>query len=563
MKSCPICEKTYGDQVAVCPADGATLLAGGAPPDPFLGRTIKGRYAVLRKLGEGGMGAVYLAEQVSVSRKVALKVLRADFARDEDFVKRFRLEARLAASLNHRNIITVYEFDQAEDGSLFISMEYLEGRPLNEVVRQEGALPVGRAVRLGLQIAQGLEAAHQAGVIHRDIKPHNIMVVGQDDIKLMDFGIARLMDAGSPGLTRTGVVMGTPAYMPPEQIEGGTITEQTDIYAFGIVLYELLTGSVPFTAASPRAVLTKHLQEAPLPLRTVDPRIPASVEQVVMQALAKQPEARQRDMGEVIAGLRGGGGPATQDVGSAAAEVATEGGRTRPGSFPQTMAASSTAVSQPRPAGARWKLIGVGIGVAVLLLAAALFMAFGGLDYFRASRPAAKAAAPPPPSGVPSPAGEAEARKAEQERLRAEEEARWAEEERRREALRREEERRRAEDEAARRRAEALKKEDKGPAGPPPGQKAAQGGVVAVAGNVSQIRTQVEQALRRNGLLKEGDPKGKGVTVDVGPRGVVTLTGVLRKQEQRGEAIRLARAVPGVSEVQAKINVEESWTQSD
>jgi serine/threonine-protein kinase len=563
MKSCPICEKTYGDQVAVCPADGATLLAGGAPPDPFLGRTIKGRYAVLRKLGEGGMGAVYLAEQVSVSRKVALKVLRADFARDEDFVRRFRLEARLAASLNHRNIITVYEFDQAEDGSLFIAMEYLEGRPLNEVIRQEGALPAGRAVRLGLQIAQGLEAAHRAGVIHRDIKPHNIMVVGQDDIKLMDFGIARLMDAGSPGLTRTGVVMGTPAYMPPEQIEGGTITEQTDIYAFGIVLYELLTGSVPFTAASPRAVLTKHLQEAPLPLRTVDPRIPASVEQVVMQALAKQPEARQREMGEVIAGLRGGGGPATQDVGSVAAEVAAEGGRTRPGSFPQTMAASPTVASQPRPARARWKLIGAGLGVAVLAVAAALFVAFGGLDSFRASGAATKAAATPPPSGVPSPAGEAEARKAEQERLRAEEEARWAEEERRREALRREEERRRAEDEAARRRAEALKKQDKAPPGPPRDQKAAQGGVAVVAGNVIQIRTQVEEALRRNGLLKEGDPKGKGVTVDVGPRGVVTLTGVLRKQEQRGEAIRLARAVPGVNEVQAKINVEESWTQSD
>ncbi len=353
MYTCPICEKTYEDGVSVCPVDGATLLGSGPPPDHFLGRVIKGRYRVLRKLGQGGMGSVYLAEQLAIARKVALKVLHGDFARDQEFVKRFRLEARLAASLNHRNVITIYDFDQADDGSLFIAMEYLEGRTLAEVVRQDGALAVGRAVRLGLQVAQGLEAAHRAGVIHRDIKPHNIMVLGAgDEVKLMDFGIARLMDAGGAGLTRTGVVMGTPAYMAPEQIEGGEITEQTDIYAFGIVLYEMLTGSVPFAASTPRAVLAKHLREPARPVRAVNPRVPGAVERVVMQALEKDPQARPRGMGAVIAGLSATASygapsvfPETADVGGAVADFRSPGDRTGVGAYPQTVAAPSPTVA--------------------------------------------------------------------------------------------------------------------------------------------------------------------------------------------------------------------------
>src|ERR1051325_5243426 len=229
MKYCPICEQKYPDEVDVCEGDGAMLRTIRNRQDAFLGKRIRGRYEILKKIGEGGMGTVYLAEQVSVGRKVALKLLQGAYASDDEFIGRFRREARLAASLNHRNIVTIYDFDQSDDETLFIAMEYLQGARLSDVIRRDGPLDVGRAVRLGLQIANGLDAAHRLGVIHRDIKPDNIMVIGDrgsEEIKLMDFGIARIMDSGTiSNLTRTGVIMGTPAYMAPEQAEGTAVSE--------------------------------------------------------------------------------------------------------------------------------------------------------------------------------------------------------------------------------------------------------------------------------------------------------------------------------------------------
>ena len=308
MKYCPICERNYGDEVDVCQMDGAMLKLFGVRQDPFLGKVIKSRYKVLRKLGEGGMGTVYLAEQMSIGRKVALKLLQGNYALDDEFVGRFRREARLAASLNHRYIVTIYDFDQGEDGSLFIAMEYLDGCKLSDVIRRDGPLGIRRAAQLGLQIAEGLDAAHRAGVIHRDIKPDNIMVAGEESaetIKLMDFGIARLRDVGATSrLTRADVIMGTPAYMAPEQAEGAEVSEQTDIYGLGIVLYEMLSGTVPFKASTPSTVLLKQIREAPLPLRKLRREIPASFERVVMQALEKKPQKRHRDMREVVQGLQ-------------------------------------------------------------------------------------------------------------------------------------------------------------------------------------------------------------------------------------------------------------------
>ncbi|HEX9453726.1 MAG TPA: protein kinase, partial [Candidatus Binatia bacterium] len=308
MKYCPLCERKYDDTVVVCEIDGATLRLVGVKQDPYLGQLIKGRYNVSSKIGQGGMGTVYLAEQVSVGRKVALKVLQGSYASDDEFIGRFRREARLAASLNHKNIVTIYDFDQGNDGSLFIAMEYLHGEKLSDVIRRDGSLDVSRAIRLGLQIAEGLEAAHRTGVIHRDIKPDNIMVVGNrgaEEVKLMDFGIARMMDTGTmSNLTRTGMIMGTPAYMAPEQAEGSTISEQTDIYALGIVLYEMLSGSVPFKASTPSAVLIKHLQEAPAPLRKLRREVPAGLESLVMRSLEKKPQKRPRDMREIAKELQ-------------------------------------------------------------------------------------------------------------------------------------------------------------------------------------------------------------------------------------------------------------------
>lgn len=305
MKYCPMCEATYGDEVEVCAADGATLKVAGAKQDPLIGQTIKGRYRVAKKLGTGGMGTVYLAEQVNIGRKVGLKVLHREYAEEEEFVRRFRHEARLAASLNHRNVIVVHDFDQADDGSLFLAMEYVDGRSLRDVIK-EGPLDVGRALRLGIQIAEGLRAAHRAGVIHRDVKPENIMLLGEgEEIKLMDFGISRLKDrAAMTQLTRSGVIMGTPAYMSPEMIERGEVSERSDIYAFGIMLYEMLSGAVPFRAPTPSGVLMKHLRETAVSVRKLQPEIPPSIEQVVMQAIEKKPQSRQQNMEEVAQGLK-------------------------------------------------------------------------------------------------------------------------------------------------------------------------------------------------------------------------------------------------------------------
>lgn len=305
MKRCNVCERAYGDDARVCEVDGAVLMDAGPKEDALLGHTINGRYRVLQKLGAGGMSVVYLAEQINIERKVALKVLHAEYARDEVFVRRFRQEAKLAASLNHRNVIQVYDFDQGEDGNLFIAMEYVVGQTLKELMRV-GVPDIAAVVQLAIQIADGLAAAHRAGVIHRDIKPENIMVVSRDqEVKIMDFGIARLREAdAATRLTRAGSIMGTPAYMAPEQIEGKAIGGKTDIYAFGIVLYEMLSHTVPFTAPTPAAVLIKHLKEAPLPLRKLRREIPAQLERIVAQALEKKPERRPANMEEMAAALR-------------------------------------------------------------------------------------------------------------------------------------------------------------------------------------------------------------------------------------------------------------------
>ena len=312
MKYCPVCERKYDDEMRLCGVDGTPLTSQSLQTpvrdqpvrDQMLGRLVKGRYQVMRRLGEGGMGTVYLAEQVSIGRKVALKLLRGNYAMDDEFIERFRREARLAASLNHRNIVTVYDFDQGDDESLFIAMEYLNGEKLSDVIRRDGPIDINRAVQLCLQCAEGLEAAHQAGVIHRDIKPDNIMVVGET-IKLMDFGIARLRDvAATSRLTRPDVIMGTPAYMAPEQAEGKETSEKTDIYALGVVLYEMLSGEVPFKANTPAAVLLKQIQESPVPLRKLRREVPSEIERTVMQALEKKPERRQHGMRDLVQSLR-------------------------------------------------------------------------------------------------------------------------------------------------------------------------------------------------------------------------------------------------------------------
>jgi serine/threonine-protein kinase len=283
--------------------DEGRPTTGGKTPDPLLGQLIRGRYRVVGKLATGQMGTVYVAQQVSTGNKVALKVLHAELAKNEEFVTRFRqlMTAVRALSKNHRNIVKVYDCDRAEDGSLFVAMELLEGRILSDVILQDGRLGIERALRLAKQMAEGLGVAHEFGLIHADVRPQNFMVIGKEEaIKVFGFERARLKDVAPADLLGPpGAIPRVPEYLAPEQIQGEEITKQTDVYAFGVVLYEMLTGVAPFKASTPEAVQAMHLREAPTPLKAHRPEIPSVVEAKVLQALEKEPKRRENYVNDV------------------------------------------------------------------------------------------------------------------------------------------------------------------------------------------------------------------------------------------------------------------------
>ncbi len=272
----------------------------------FIGRVVAGRYRILAKLGEGGMGSVYRAEQISLKRTVALKLLRSELSAEPGMVRRFNAEAELAAKLSHPNTVTLFDFGQDEDGSLFIAMEYLEGRSLREVLTREGPLSPGRALTISEQLCASLADAHSRGIVHRDLKPDNVMLVQRgrmtDVARVLDFGIAKLRDEQSDGanrpMTRAGDLLGTPQYMAPEQIRGETVDARTDIYALGAMLYEMVTGRLPFEGPTLMSILSKHLTEMPVPPRDRRPdlRISPSLNQLVMDALDKDPARRPASM---------------------------------------------------------------------------------------------------------------------------------------------------------------------------------------------------------------------------------------------------------------------------
>jgi serine/threonine-protein kinase len=287
--------------------------------DPYVGHTIADRYKVLKKLGEGGMGVVYLAEHVFIEKKVALKVLSEDFARKADLVARFMQEAKAASKIGHENIVDITDFGETSSGSVFFAMEFLDGQDLAGHIRSGGAMPFARARHIMNQICRALGAAHAKGIIHRDMKPENVYLVTRegkpDFVKILDFGIAKMSgldDAGSR-LTRTGMIFGTPEYMSPEQAKGDRPDHRVDIYAAGCILYEMLTGDVPFHAETFMGVLTKHMFETPEPpsVRNPEAQIPAEVEAVVLQALAKDRDQRFQTMKEMAMALEAcaGGDP--------------------------------------------------------------------------------------------------------------------------------------------------------------------------------------------------------------------------------------------------------------
>src|SRR6478672_9893540 len=256
------------------------------------------RYEIERELARGGMADVFLARDQLLDRPVAVKVLFPEFARDPSFVERFRREAQSAASLNHPNIAAVYDWGQ-ERGTYFIVMEYVEGRSLRDIIRADGRIPAFEVARVGAEIADALAFAHRHGVVHRDIKPGNVLITATGSVKLTDFGIAANPADATQGLTQTGSVMGTATYFSPEQAQGFTVDGRSDVYSLGVVLYEMATGVPPFTGESPVAVAMKHVREVPPPMRTRVPDVPAQLESIVNAALTKDSAMRYQSADEM------------------------------------------------------------------------------------------------------------------------------------------------------------------------------------------------------------------------------------------------------------------------
>jgi eukaryotic-like serine/threonine-protein kinase len=312
MLHCPICGRQYPLEVRVCPEDNSPLqadstIADAAPVDPLIGFTLDDKYRIEARLGIGGMGTVYRARHLLIDRAVAVKVLSPRFVEDDAAQMRFRREAKAAGRLQHQNAVAVTDFGQTAEGYVYIVMELLEGHTLREVLAKEAPLDTARAVALMLQTSAAVAAAHEAGIIHRDLKPANIFIVHNSElpsvVKVLDFGIAKLAadtleEDEAHTLTQVGAMIGTPRYMSPEQCDGVELTPAADVYSLGVILYEMLTGIVPFSGSTPLAIAMKHTSELPRPPREFVTSIPATLEAVVLHALEKAPENRPADAAE-------------------------------------------------------------------------------------------------------------------------------------------------------------------------------------------------------------------------------------------------------------------------
>jgi beta-lactam-binding protein with PASTA domain/tRNA A-37 threonylcarbamoyl transferase component Bud32 len=267
--------------------------------DTLINTLFDGRYRILRKLGAGGMANVYLAEDEDLGRRVAIKILNDRYADDESFTERFRREAKSAASLSHPNIVSIYDRGESE-GRAYIAMEVVEGESLKELITTTGSLPLAQAIDYAKQILSAVRFAHRHGIIHRDIKPHNILLDGEGRLKVTDFGIAR---AGPSQMTEVGSIMGTAQYLSPEQARGAPVTAASDLYSVGVVLYEMLTSKTPFTGETPIEIAMKHLNETPHPPSELRPEIPPELDQIVLRSLAKDPHERYETADEFSADL--------------------------------------------------------------------------------------------------------------------------------------------------------------------------------------------------------------------------------------------------------------------
>ncbi|MEC7523937.1 MAG: serine/threonine-protein kinase [Myxococcota bacterium] len=278
------------------------------PVDPLIGQTIDGRYMIEGRLGEGGMGVVYATKHVVLGKALAMKVLRADVSKDQEIMQRFRQEAQSASAIGSQHIIDISDFGKLPDGATYFIMEFLDGKELTKVIEEEQPIDPTRLAHVAKQLCDALGAAHERGIVHRDMKPDNVFLVKRgkdpDFVKVLDFGIAKVGGASSK-LTKAGQVFGTPHYMSPEQCAGQSVDSRTDIYALGVILYELACGKVPFDADNLMGILTKHIYEQPIPLHQLPPPVdvPSGLEAVILKCLAKSTDQRYQTMAEVKADL--------------------------------------------------------------------------------------------------------------------------------------------------------------------------------------------------------------------------------------------------------------------
>ncbi len=401
MNVCPLCRTEYGPDQETCPSDGARLMLPIGSGDPFIGRILADRYRVLRTLGEGGMGRVYLAEHVRMGRMSAVKVMSPSLAPTPEEISRFNREASNASRINHPNVAAIYDFGETEDGTLYLAMEYVEGRTLTAILKDGGPLVPARAAELAGQIADGLHAAHHLGIVHRDLKPDNVLVTtlhdGREQVKIVDFGIAKTTQSNDQTVTSLGMAIGTPEYMSPEQIAGESLDSRTDLYSLGLVLFNMLTGSLPHPALTSKQSLVQRLTARPLTLAEVKPSVPwpPRVQKALDRALAPEPDERYSNVLDFARDVRGAAGLPTFRGAAVVAGAATR--MMTPAVVPTIPATTSRprpVVSAPAPR-RRGRLV----FVALSLVVAAGALALRPPAQLRALMRGERAA---PPSPVPS-----------------------------------------------------------------------------------------------------------------------------------------------------------------
>lgn len=421
MRQCTKCGRRFEGSETVCPDDGAILEGGVSFEEQAVGKTLDGKYRIDGFLKRGGMGAVYRGTHLMLNKPVAIKLIKPELVSSNEVVQRFLREARAAAHLSHPNIVTVHDLGQTSDGMLYIVMELVPGASLKEAIQAEGAWEPKRVVRLVKAIASALGVAHRNNVVHRDLKPQNIMVTrdsdGNEIPKLLDFGIAKTLEPTSPALTSTGMVLGTPHYMSTEQAKGAPADRRSDLYALGVILYEMLVGSVPFDDTSIPQILIKHLTEMPRPPSSVNPGIPMELEAIVLRLLEKDPDRRYQSAEELIEALDGVQDTAVEIAAADTIAVPPPTIATTPPARDVTMAgAAATGTLRAHEVSEEPKRRG-------MILVFALVVAFGALValallFLRGRSPeevvevvAEATAAPPPASSTPAPseAGETSA----------------------------------------------------------------------------------------------------------------------------------------------------------